>query len=92
MLSKSEAKRLLDEMNCFVPQHADGLKRPFRIVRKLGEDEVRYCARWVSHDVQSGAIYCGRVAEYECLDRGGLKLFLCEKHACMERGCLRPTL
>jgi len=79
VLSKSEVRHLLEEVD-FVPEFAGKLMKPFRIVRKLSEHEVKRCGRWVGEDAQSGPIYCGRIAEYKCIDVNGLMLFLCREH------------
>ncbi len=48
--------------------------------RRTGSTEILRCCRQTSHDIQSGPIYCGDIAEYVAPTAGGA-VALCERHA-----------
>jgi hypothetical protein len=75
-LTKEEAKRLRRD---FVP---DGERVDIRTLkfRRTGAGEVFQCCAQSGHDVQSGPIYCGDVAEYVALTERGV-VGLCQGHA-----------
>ncbi len=66
-LAKEQAKGLQRD---FIPNGGRIDIRTLRF-RHTKPDEVYQCCRQVSHDPQSGPIYCGDVAEYNAPVNGG---------------------
>jgi len=75
-LTKERAKQLQRD---FIPGGKAVNIRTLRFRRTESDEEVHQCCRQTSYDIQSGPIYCGKIAEY-IADTADGHVALCEVH------------
>lgn len=75
MFTKEAARRLQRD---FIPGGKSVDISTLRF-RKTDDHEIYQCCRKVSHDLQSGPIYCGDIAEYFATTTDGYTC-LCQRH------------
>lgn len=77
-LTKTLAKQI--ENKDFIP---DGKRLKFEDIegwRETTEYEILYCCVQIDDDIQSGPIYCGKVADYTSVDPN-YTVHLCSMHS-----------
>lgn len=76
MLTKESAKRLQRD---YIPNGKSVDISTLRF-RRTDDHEVYQCCQRTGHDIQSGAIYCGKISEYVASVEGDGIVALCESH------------